>query len=109
MLVLETLDSCRFVRLVGNAFPLFPRHPRVIMEMMFQTQNLHVKEVVRLMTPNGLKARLPATESSNRTVFTSRERVERILSGEDHRLLAVVGPCSIHDTVGALDYGQRLM
>jgi 3-deoxy-7-phosphoheptulonate synthase len=32
----------------------------------------------------------------------------RILSGEDHRLLLVVGPCSIHDPATALDYSRRL-
>jgi 3-deoxy-7-phosphoheptulonate synthase len=75
---------------------------------MFPTQNLHVKEIVRLQTPNGLKAGLPMTEASNQTVVSSRERVMRILAREDPRLLVVVGPCSIHDVKGALDYAARL-
>src|SRR5436305_5983609 len=32
----------------------------------------------------------------------------RILRREDHRLLVVVGSCSIHDVEGALDYGKKL-
>ena len=48
------------------------------------------------------------TEASNRTVVDSRAAVERILSGEDRRLLIVVGPCSIHDHKGALEYAGRL-
>ena len=31
-----------------------------------------------------------------------------ILAGTDRRLLAVVGPCSIHDPEAALDYARRL-
>jgi 3-deoxy-7-phosphoheptulonate synthase len=75
---------------------------------MLPTQNLHVKEAVRLLTPRALKAELPAGESVNRAVVASRDRVTRILQRQDPRLLVVVGPCSIHDVAGALEYGTRL-
>jgi len=75
---------------------------------MYRTQDLHVKEIVRLLTPNALKAQLPTTEAANATVARSRERVVRILRQEDPRLLVVIGPCSIHDEKGALDYATRL-
>src|SRR5437016_1141309 len=75
---------------------------------MFPTQNLHVRETARLLTPKALKAELPMSEASNQTVVASRKRVEQILRQEDHRLLVVVGPCSIHDAEGALDYARRL-
>ncbi len=75
---------------------------------MFPTQNLHVKETVRLLTPRSLKAQLPMTEACNRTVVESRERVTRILQQQDKRFLAVVGPCSIHDIDGALEYAGKL-
>jgi len=75
---------------------------------MLPAQNLRVKEVVRLLTPRTLKAELPATEDCNRTVVTGRERITRILQQQDPRLLVVVGPCSIHDADGALEYGRRL-
>jgi len=75
---------------------------------MRPTQNLHVKELTRLLTPRALKAELPASETTNETVANSRERIENILRREDPRLLVVVGPCSIHDVRGALDYGIRL-
>lgn len=75
---------------------------------MLPTQNLRVEQVVRLATPRALKAQLPCTEAVNQTVVSSRRAVERILRREDPRLLVVVGPCSIHDPKGALDYGQRL-
>ena len=75
---------------------------------MFPTHNLRVKETARLLTPRSLKEQLPMTETSNRTVVVSRERVTRILQQQDPRLLVVAGPCSIHDVEGALDYGRRL-
>jgi 3-deoxy-7-phosphoheptulonate synthase len=75
---------------------------------MFRTQDLHVKEIVRLLTPRELKALLPATDAANATVARSRERVVRILRQEDPRLLVIIGPCSIHDEKGALDYATRL-
>jgi 3-deoxy-7-phosphoheptulonate synthase len=75
---------------------------------MYRTQDLHVKEIVRLLTPQALKAQLPATEAVNATVARSRERVIRILQQRDPRLLVVIGPCSIHDEKGALDYAARL-
>lgn len=77
-------------------------------EPMLQTQNLHVKETVRLLTPQALKAQLPASENANRTVVKSREKVTRILQQNDPRLLVVVGPCSIHDVEGAREYAGRL-
>ena len=75
---------------------------------MLRTQDLRVREVVRLLTPRALKAELPMTEGSNRTVVASRERINGILEQKDPRLLVVVGPCSIHDVKGALEYGRRL-
>ena len=75
---------------------------------MFPTQNLHVKETARLLTPNALKAQLPMSEASNRTVVESRRRVMEILDQKDPRLLVVVGPCSIHDADGALEDGTKL-
>jgi len=75
---------------------------------MYRTQDLHVKEIVRLLTPRELKAQSPTTEAANATVARSRERVVRILRQEDSRLLVVIGPCSIHDEKGALDYATRL-
>jgi len=75
---------------------------------MYRTQDLHVKEIVRLLTPRELKAQLPTTEAANATVARSRERIIRILRQEDPRVLVVVGPCSIHDEKGALEYATRL-
>jgi 3-deoxy-7-phosphoheptulonate synthase len=75
---------------------------------MYRTQDLHVKEIVPLLSPRALKGQLPTTDESNATVARSRERVIRILRQEDPRLLVVIGPCSIHDEKSALEYATRL-
>jgi 3-deoxy-7-phosphoheptulonate synthase len=41
-------------------------------------------------------------------VLDGRNALRRILDGEDRRLLVVVGPCSIHDPLAALEYARRL-
>jgi 3-deoxy-7-phosphoheptulonate synthase len=43
-----------------------------------------------------------------KTVLTARRAIEDILSEKDDRLLVMVGPCSIHDPVVAMEYAQRL-
>jgi len=75
---------------------------------MFRTQDLHVREIVRLLSPATLKAELPITEASSATVARGREAVTRILRQKDPRLLVVVGPCSMHDVAGALEYANKL-
>ena len=75
---------------------------------MFKTQDLHIREIVRLSSPNAVKAAFPATPEAIATVALSRERIIRILRQEDPRLLVVVGPCSIHDQKSALEYARRL-
>lgn len=77
--------------------------------MIRRTENLRVTEVKRLITPAQLKSKLPITEAANRTVVEGREAVQRILDGKDSRVLVVVGPCSIHDEAGALEYAERLL
>jgi 3-deoxy-7-phosphoheptulonate synthase len=75
---------------------------------MYRTQDLHVKEIVRLLSPRELRALTPVSEAVNATVARARERVVRILRREDPRLLVVIGPCSIHDEKSALEYAHRL-
>jgi 3-deoxy-7-phosphoheptulonate synthase len=75
---------------------------------MFKTQDLHVRELVRLAPPRAVKSEFPLTETASATVAQGRERVVRILQLADPRLLVVVGPCSIHDEKAALEYATRL-
>ena len=75
---------------------------------MYRTQDLHVKEIVPLLSPRAIKAISPVSAAVNATVAQARERIIRILNQEDPRLLVVVGPCSIHDEKSALEYAARL-
>ncbi len=73
-----------------------------------QLENLNVEKHEVLITPEHLKARLPVTEEIREAVNESRQVVRNIVDRQDKRLLVVVGPCSIHDVDGALDYAHRL-
>ncbi|WP_444896652.1 3-deoxy-7-phosphoheptulonate synthase [Microbulbifer sp. SSSA005] len=52
--------------------------------------------------------KMPCPSTSALTIERTRNEISRILRGEDDRLLVVVGPCSIHDPIAALDYAQKL-
>lgn len=75
---------------------------------MQPTQDLNIEEIIRLKPPRVVKEDLSMTEECNRTVVEARATIQRILRNEDPRLLVVVGPCSIHDTQGALEYARKL-
>src|ERR1041384_4642657 len=76
---------------------------------MQPVNNLRVREIVRLAAPRAIRDAFPASESANRNVVEGRTTVQCILRKEDPRLLVVVGPCSIHDPAGALEYARRLV
>ena len=75
---------------------------------MVQTNNLNIHEVTPIIAPSDLKQVFPLTTDNAKLVASSRKTIKDILHGRDHRLMAVVGPCSIHDTKAALEYAQRL-
>ncbi len=75
---------------------------------MQQTENLRVASAKRLQTPRTLKTQLPITERANQVVVQGRQAVQDILAQRDSRLLVVVGPCSIHDPRGAMEYARKL-
>lgn len=72
------------------------------------TQNVRVAAVTPLSSPYELEQQLSANDAIYQTVRESRQVIENILDGKDERLLVVVGPCSIHDTVAAREYAERL-
>ena len=72
------------------------------------TSNLRIRSLDALVPPARLMALLPLDTAATATILDGRVAVERVLSGEDSRLLAVVGPCSIHDLDAAREYAGRL-
>lgn len=73
-----------------------------------RTENLNVTAFTRLVTPRDLKAELPLTPAAEAAVLAGRQAAQDILAGRDGRLLAVVGPCSVHDFGEAVAYAGRL-
>ena len=78
--------------------------------MTFPTafENLNVLAQQTLLPPSQLHDAVPATARASQTVGRARADVVDVLQAFDRRLLVVVGPCSIHDPVAAMDYAQRL-
>jgi 3-deoxy-7-phosphoheptulonate synthase len=71
-------------------------------------RDVHVARFQPLISPRELIADFPLDEDRAGTVTRGRDAVREIISGRDDRLIVVVGPCSVHDPVAAVDYGRRL-
>ncbi len=76
--------------------------------MNIQTDDLRIRDIRALATPEELMHDLPCSAAAATTVATSRKSVQAILHGQDDRLIVVVGPCSIHDVKAAYEYATRL-
>ncbi|GFO54740.1 phospho-2-dehydro-3-deoxyheptonate aldolase [Geomonas sp. Red276] len=75
---------------------------------MIKTNNLKIKSITPIIAPTDLRQVFPVSEQSSTYVTENRNAIIRILRGEDRRLMVVVGPCSIHDPKGALEYAEKL-
>ena len=73
-----------------------------------EVHNVNVDSQYILVTPEQLKAALPMSASIHDTLADSRQVIENILDRRDNRIFVVVGPCSIHDPIAAMDYARRL-
>jgi 3-deoxy-7-phosphoheptulonate synthase len=76
--------------------------------MPVTTTDLRIVGSQPLLTPASLARDLPLPDSSAEFIQRSRRTIEEILQGRDPRLLAIVGPCSIHDVAAALDYAAQI-
>lgn len=70
--------------------------------------DVRIREVRPLISPALLQYESPADEAVQAFVERSRGEVAAVVHGRDARLLAVVGPCSIHDHAQAMEYAHRL-
>jgi len=73
-----------------------------------RTDDLRISGINPLISPAVLAYYLPINEQAASVVHTARTEADAILNLEDDRLLAIVGPCSIHDPEAALEYGEKL-
>lgn len=73
--------------------------------MSYATGDLRIRNIRELIPPEEMT---PASERATATVHHGREQVQRIMDGDDDRLVVICGPCSIHDPEAARDFATRL-
>ena len=75
---------------------------------LLNTDDVRIREIKELLSPAKLIEEIPVSAEISRTVVDARMAIRSILDGDDHRLVVVVGPCSIHDPDAGIEYAQRL-
>ena len=76
--------------------------------MSYRTDDLRIKWTRVVLPPVFLEEELPTTDKASATVIEARKQIGKIIAGEDHRLVVVLGPCSIHDPKAAREYASLL-
>ncbi|RYZ09684.1 MAG: 3-deoxy-7-phosphoheptulonate synthase [Myxococcales bacterium] len=76
---------------------------------MRETKDLRIVDTTALRSPDEVTRELPLSDRAADVVFRARQEIQAVLEGRDPRKLVIVGPCSIHDPVAALDYAGRLL
>jgi 3-deoxy-7-phosphoheptulonate synthase len=78
-------------------------------ERTSRTDDLRIDNVTPLPPPEHLIRFFPiAGTPVESLIAATRERVRRIMRRDDDRLLVIMGPCSIHDPIAAVEYAKRL-
>ena len=77
--------------------------------MLRKTDDLRITQVRPLLPPAILIDEIPTSDAASNVVANTRQAIADVLSRTDPRLVAIVGPCSIHDPQAALEYAQRLL
>lgn len=75
---------------------------------MKQTDDVRIAATKELISPAQIHEQFPVSEQAINFTHASRREIEKVMRGDDDRLVAVVGPCSIHDPKSALEYAGRL-
>ncbi|MDP6970607.1 MAG: 3-deoxy-7-phosphoheptulonate synthase, partial [Pseudomonadales bacterium] len=76
--------------------------------MKYLTDDVRITGMEEVAAPETLIDEIPISPSGSKLIFSARREISETLRDEDHRLLVVVGPCSIHDPEAAIDYARRL-
>lgn len=77
--------------------------------MIHPIDDVRITQIKTLLPPSHFMSQLPLVESVAEKIYASRMTIQKIIHGQDPRLLVVVGPCSIHDPLAALEYADRLL
>ena len=75
---------------------------------MHQTKDLRITDLKEILSPEELMIDLPITDQASNTVYLARQGIYDVLDRKDDRLVVIIGPCSIHDTTAAIEYGKKL-
>ena len=75
---------------------------------MQKTSDINVVETRVLPTPHELLRTLPKNAAQAEFITRARQEIHNLIFGDDHRILLIVGPCSIHDLAAGQEYGRRL-
>lgn len=77
-------------------------------QAVIDTDDLRIRETKELVAPANLIEEIPVSAEVAQTVFDARMGIRGVLDGADHRLVVVVGPCSIHDPQAGIEYAKKL-
>ncbi len=72
------------------------------------TFNLNITSIDSIPSPNQIINNHPLPFEIIENIKNTRSSIKNILSGNDNRLIVIVGPCSIHDPLSALEYAKYL-
>jgi len=72
------------------------------------TDDVRIEGLRPLIPPAILMEEIHPGDEAIGRIAQARQEISDIVHGKSDRLLAVVGPCSIHDPAAALDYAKRL-
>ncbi len=78
------------------------------LKMKYLTDDVRITGVEEVIAPQDLIDEIPLSAADSELVFSTRKQISDIVHHTDHRLLVVVGPCSIHDPKAALEYAEKL-
>jgi 3-deoxy-7-phosphoheptulonate synthase len=74
-----------------------------------QTDDARIKDITVLPPPEHLIRFFPIHGTAVESLISAtRQSIHNIMAGQDDRLLVIIGPCSIHDPVAALEYARKL-
>ena len=79
------------------------------MTRMNKTDDIRINGIDELLPPIAHLYELPLDDKAAELVESTRNQIADLIHGRDKRLLAVIGPCSIHDPKAALEYARRLL
>jgi 3-deoxy-7-phosphoheptulonate synthase len=76
--------------------------------MNYKTEDLRIQSIDDVIPPAQLHEEFPIGDAAARLIHETRLAIHHQLHGEDDRVLAIVGPCSVHDPQAALEYAAGL-